>query len=276
MKNDLLSDLESIIEERTFALKLVIQQLTKSQEEVSNSLEKEREINEMKSRFVSMASHEFRSPLSSIQLSASLIEHYYDRLEADKIHHHLKKIKMSVNELTSILNDFLSIERIEQGNIKPVFNVFDLETFFNEVVDEMRLMTKKHQRIFYNHLGDHIFCYQDINLIKHCVINLISNAIKYSKEDGEIAIETEINDQSCRISIKDNGIGVPQEDQPHLFTPFYRATNTGSTPGTGLGLNIVDKYVRLMQGTINLESSLEKGTTFTLLFPLNDNIHPSP
>ncbi|MCD0487829.1 HAMP domain-containing histidine kinase [Pedobacter sp. MC2016-14] len=270
MKNAITSEPKPSPKDHNLALELMNKQLVKNQKEMNYLLQNERNINEMKSRFVSIASHEFRSPLSSIQLSAALIENYHERMDADKIRYHLRKIRISVKELMEVLDDFLSVERIERGGIQPVFTIFDLESFFKDIISEMNIHKERNQQICYEHEGKDIFCYQDLNLIKHCVTNLISNAIKYSKDDGIINIQTELDEKFCRICVRDNGIGIPLKDQLQLFTPFYRATNTGSIPGTGLGLSIVEKYTRLMNGTIKLESNPGMGTKVTLLFPLND------
>ncbi|MEO8886725.1 MAG: PAS domain-containing sensor histidine kinase [Mucilaginibacter sp.] len=263
------NDLETVVQERTTFLKNIVDTLEQAKEEVNTSLLKEREVNQLKTRFVSMASHEFRTPLSSILLSASLIEYYFDRLEKDKIFLHLGKIKSGVSRLTEIINDFLSIEKIEIGKVKPVLNEFDLVALCNNIADGMRLQLKEGQELIYHHFGTNPKVTLDSNLLQHCLLNLTSNAIKYSGEDGLIELTSEIDDHVCRIKIKDNGIGIPQEDQEHLFEAFFRAGNTNDIQGTGLGLNIVKRYTDLMNGTIDFESSTNLGTTFTLKFPVN-------
>jgi len=260
------AELENLVDERTRSLKELVQALSVAKEEVSISLVKEKELNQMKSRFVSMASHEFRTPLSSIQLSSVLIEKYATPYDNENIRKHVSKIKNAVGNLTTILNDFLSLERLEAGNVEPSFQSFDLVKLAEEITEEMQMIAKEEQNIIYQHTGlDSVVCL-DQNLIKNCMINLISNAIKYSGEHTFIEFNTEITDSACIVTINDNGIGIPESDQRDLFQPFFRANNTGNIPGTGLGLNIVLRYATLMKGTVGFTSTLNKGTKFTLSF----------
>ncbi|WP_017257713.1 PAS domain-containing sensor histidine kinase [Pedobacter arcticus] len=258
--------LEVLVEERTVELQSLIRQIQEAKEEVSISLEKERELSQLKSRFVSMASHEFRTPLSSIQLSASLIERYTQEFENPNVVKHVNKIKNAVGNLTTILNDFLSLERLEAGIITPKPEGIDLVKFSEEITEELQMVAKQNQSIIYQHTGTKRMVNIDINLLKNCIINLIANAIKYSGENTFIEFNTEITDDKYYITIKDNGIGIPVSEQKHLFEAFFRAHNTGSIPGTGLGLNIVDRYIKLMFGQIEFKSEENKGTTFTLIF----------
>nr|WP_068892305.1 PAS domain-containing sensor histidine kinase [Pedobacter panaciterrae] len=260
------AELENLVDERTRSLKDLVQALSAAKEEVSTSLEKEKELNQMKSRFVSMASHEFRTPLSSIQLSSVLIEKYATPYDNENIRKHVSKIKNAVGNLTTILNDFLSLERLEAGNVEPSFQSFDLVKLSEEITEEMQMIAKEEQNIIYQHTGLDSMVYLDQNLLKNCMINLISNAIKYSGEHTFIEFNTEITDKSCIVTINDNGIGIPESDQRDLFQPFFRANNTGNIPGTGLGLNIVLRYATLMKGTVGFTSTLNKGTKFTLSF----------
>lgn len=258
--------LEDLVEERTLSLKESMHELLMAKEEVSQSLEKEKELGQLKSMFVSMASHEFRTPLSSIQLSAVLIEKYAQEFNSPNIGKHIAKIKASVGNLTSILNDFLSLERLEAGKIEPVFELFDLVKFAEEITEEMQLVAKQNQNIIYQHTGTVSLYNTDQSLLRNCIINLISNAIKYSGENTFIEFNTEVTDKKLTVVIKDNGIGIPDTDQKHLFEAFFRAHNTGNIPGTGLGLNIVARYVRLLGGDIKFESRVNQGTSFTLSF----------
>jgi two-component system, LuxR family, sensor kinase FixL len=263
-------ELEKLVEDRTATLRSMVEALEKAKEEVSISLEKEKDLNQLKSRFVSMASHEFRTPLSSVQLSASLIEKYALNFDNANISKHVNKIKNSVGNLTGILNDFLSLEKLEAGKTQASFSEFDLVKLSEEITEEMQLIAKQNQSIIYQHTGLSSKVILDQNLLKNCVINLISNAIKYSGENTFIEFNTEITDTNCSITIKDNGIGIPDSDQKYLFQPFFRAHNTGNIPGTGLGLNIVGRYTRLMNGHITFESTQNKGTFFTITFSNKD------
>jgi len=262
------AQLEEQVEERTQSLKETVSALQFAKEEVSQSLEKEKELSQLKSRFVSMASHEFRTPLSSIQLSAVLIEKYAQQADSANIKKHSGKIKNSVNTLTAILNDFLSLEKLEAGKTEAVIASFDVVKLGEEIAEEMQLIAKEEQHIIYQHTGISNSVTLDRSLLKNCVINLIGNAIKYSGEHTFIEFSTEITDNSFTVTIKDNGIGIPQEDQKHLFEAFFRAHNTGNIPGTGLGLNIVTRYVALMNGQVQFNSMVNQGTSFILSFPI--------
>ena len=260
--------LEDLVEERTKSLKNTVLALEAAKEEVSLSLEKEKELGQLKSRFVSMASHEFRTPLSAIQLSSSLIDKYAANLNSPNIVKHVAKIKNAVGNLTTILNDFLSLEKLEAGKVEPSFTSFDLVNLAEEITEEMQLMAKQNQNIIYQHTGISSVIKLDPNLLKNCIINLIANAIKYSGENTFIEFNTEMKPEECLITVKDNGIGIPESDQKNLFEAFFRAHNTGSIPGTGLGLNIVARYTRLMNGKVNFKSIVNNGTIFTISFPI--------
>ncbi|HEY2581923.1 MAG TPA: PAS domain-containing sensor histidine kinase, partial [Mucilaginibacter sp.] len=209
--------LEEQIDERTKSLKELVVELQEAKAEVSLSLEKEKELGQLKTRFVSMASHEFRTPLSAIQLSAVLIDKYAQPFENDHISKHVGKIKNAVGSLTAILNDFLSLEKLEAGKVEPSFNTFDLVKLSEEITEEMQMVTKQNQNIIYQHTGVRSMVNLDQNLLKNCVINLIANAIKYSGENTFIEFNTEIGGNQCTITIRDNGIGIPENDQKHLF-----------------------------------------------------------
>ncbi|MVN21612.1 PAS domain-containing sensor histidine kinase [Mucilaginibacter arboris] len=267
--------LEGKIEERTQDLVKTVTELELAKDRLSLSLEKEKELNQLKTRFVSMASHEFRTPLSSVQLSASLIEKYAQPLSNANITKHVNKIKNAVGNLTNILNDFLSLERLEAGKVELNNTSFNMVKFAEEITEEMQLIAKQNQNIIYQHTGAESEITSDQNLLKNCIINLIANAIKYSGENTLIEFNTEISNGGYHITIKDNGIGIPETDQKYLFQPFFRAHNTGNISGTGLGLNIVQRYVGLMNGKIDFESTQNKGTQFTLSFLGDKNSMPA-
>jgi PAS domain S-box-containing protein len=246
------AELEEKVQERTQSL--------------SDALEKEKELNELKSRFVSMASHEFRTPLSTILSSAYLVSKYVtgeDQLKRDK---HIQRIVSSVNMLTDILNDFLSVGKIEEGKIQVRFSEFNLKEFMYHLGAELHPIFKKDQKIEYSHTGpESVFL--DQALLKHIVMNLVSNAIKFSPENASIDIKTDIGrDGTISLKVKDAGIGIPEEDQEHLFERFFRAGNVVNIQGTGLGLHIVSKYVELMNGEIMCNSKLGVGTEFLITF----------
>ncbi|WP_069659878.1 PAS domain-containing sensor histidine kinase [Arcticibacter eurypsychrophilus] len=269
------AQLEELVEERTASLRKTVRALQEAKEEVSLSLEKEKELSQLKSRFVSMASHEFRTPLSSVQLSASLIEKYSQQEDPTNITKHVNKIKNAVGNLTAILNDFLSLEKLEAGRVEPTYTHFDVVKLSEEITEEMQMITKQNQNIIYEHTGLTSMVILDQNLLKNCIINLITNAIKYSGENTFIEFNSEVTEKEYILTVRDNGIGIPDADQKHLFQPFFRAHNTGNIPGTGLGLNIVRRYAGLMNGKVEFESIINKGTTFTISFSSNNekNIH---
>ncbi|GEP51086.1 PAS domain-containing sensor histidine kinase [Flavobacterium noncentrifugens] len=263
------SHLEELVEERTKSLNDTIEALQTAKEKVSHTLEKQVELSRLKNRFLAMASHEFRTPLSSIQLSVSLIEKYFESGDGINLSKHLFKIKNSVTSLTAILNDFLYVDNLEAGKVSASNSHFDLVEFAEGIIEEMQLLAKGNQNIIFAHSGIRTKVYLDKNLLRNCVTNLITNAIKYSGDTCCIDLKTQINDQGCTVTVHDDGIGIPLENQEHLFEAFYRANNTGNIPGTGLGLNIVARYVVLMKGTAHFTSSQAQGTLFTLTFPIS-------
>jgi len=258
--------LEELVEMRTQTLNDTILELETAKEQISISLENEKELNRLKSRFLSMASHEFRTPLSAVLLSTSLIDKYAEPFDSNDINKHVGKIKSSVAGLTFILNNFLQLEKLESGKIAATFAEFNLRELGEEITEEMQLLVKNLQIITYKHIGSATNILLDKNLLKNSIVNLITNAVKYSGENAKIEFTTEINDKTIAIMVKDDGIGIPKEDQKYLFDAFFRAHNTGSIPGTGLGLNIVARHVSLMGGKITCNSAVNKGTLFTLLF----------
>ena len=261
------SHLEELVEIRTKTMNDTINALEKAKQKVSITLEKEKSLSKLKDRFLSMASHEFRTPLSTAHLSASLIEKYAESLENGNIIKHAGKIINAVTNLTTVLNDFLYIEQLEIGKVKANVTCFNLKQLAEEITEEMQLLAKENQQINFTHYGTQKLVHLDQNLTKSSIINLITNAIKYSDDNRCIVFTTEINDTHYIISVKDEGIGIPEVDQQHLFEPFFRAHNTGNIPGTGLGLNIVARYIALMKGTISYTSNLDEGSLFTLTFP---------
>jgi PAS domain S-box-containing protein len=261
------TELEHRVKERTEELAEAINRLAESKQEVMQALERERELNELKSRFVTTASHEFRTPLGTILSSVSLISRYQNSDDQSKREKHIDRIKSAVNNLTEILNDFLSLEKLEEGIIRNSPISMHLEKFMKDIIDEMRALLKTGQYIHYQHSGDFEIVL-DCQLLKNVMLNLISNAIKYSPENKEIWVKSEFVNGNIKIDVIDQGIGIPDEDKPHMFERFFRANNAGNIQGTGLGLNIVKKYIELMDGTITFESQFGKGTTFTVMIPI--------
>lgn len=289
------SDLEKRVSQRTEELAAAINQLLhsnkklefeiqerksaeealrKNEKALRKAYEREKELNNLKSRFVSMASHEFRTPLSTILSSAELIEAYNETGQADKRGKHLLRIRSAVNNLTSILNDFLSLSKLEEGNIVAQPEVFDLKIFCEQLLEEVSLMLKPGQKIVASEKVDALVLFLDHKLLKNILLNLCSNAIKYSEEDKCIFLEFVPEDRMLHFSIRDEGIGIPEEDQQYLFTRFFRAHNVENIQGTGLGLTIVKRYLEIMEGQIEFESKEGQGTKFRVSLPLKDQHKP--
>lgn len=260
------ASLEVKVNSRTIELQSTLNELEASKEELTISLEKEKEVNDLKSRFVSMASHEFRTPLSTILSSISLLAKYITTDDQPKRERHIERIKSSVKSLTDILNEFLSLGKIEEGKVEVRPDTFNLTEFISGVINEMNVLLKPNQTIQYKHIGTPI-AYLDSNLLKHVLVNLLSNAIKFSPENAIVSIETKIEKEITQVLVIDQGIGIPKSDQIHLFERFFRASNVTNIQGTGLGLHIVGRYVELLNGTIHYNSELEKGSTFTITLP---------
>jgi PAS domain S-box-containing protein len=242
-----------------------ISERKKAETDLRIALEKEKEVSELKSRFVSMASHEFRTPLSTVLSSAYLISKYPEKEDHLKREKHVQRIVSSVNMLTDILNDFLSVGKIEEGKIQLRYSTFDVEQHLRLTVTEMNGLLKTGQQIKYEHSGA-TMVELDQALLKHIIMNLVSNAIKFSAEQATIELFSSCTDNGLFISVKDKGIGISEEDQQHLFGRFFRGANATNIQGTGLGLHIVSKYAELMNGRIRCKSILDEGTTFELNF----------
>lgn len=263
------AELELKVEERTKILKETLHQLEASKDELSAALEKEKELNDMKSRFVTMASHEFRTPLSTILSSASLIGKYKNTEEEEKRHKHVDRIKSAVTNMTLILNDFLSAGKLEEGKISVNLVSIDIPAYINESLNELSNFLKLGQVVNYSHQGDKNFVC-DKQFLKNMVINLVSNASKFSSENKDIDITTVNANDELQLIVKDSGMGIPADEQNDLFERFFRAKNALNIQGTGLGLSIVSKYVEVLKGTIKFESELNKGTTFYINLPLQN------
>lgn len=284
------SDLEKRVEERTEKLAEVVNRLIatnkalerevrerksvenalrRQEKELQSSLEKEKELSELKTRFVSMASHEFRTPLSTILSSVELVEAYVKESQQAKRQKHIDRIKESVNNLNNILNDFLSLSRLEEGRVITEPESFDFNAFCEQVLDEIRLMLKPGQNIHHEGLDEKLIVHLDKKILKNILINLLSNAVKYSPEGSTVYCRVNKGETYLQIDIEDEGIGIPEHDQQYLFTRFFRAHNVENIKGTGLGLNIVRRYLDLLEGSIDFRSELGKGSVFMVSIPLS-------
>jgi PAS domain S-box-containing protein len=268
------AELEGKVEERTLILKEALQKLEESQKELSETLDKEKQLNEIKSRFVSMASHEFRTPLSTILTSATLVSKYPLTDEFDKREKHIHRIKDSVGHMNELLEDFLSLGKLEEGKVSIKVSSFNMQEFTEDTVDEIKAHLKTGQEIIFNCQGDEHFA-TDKRMLKNIFLNIMSNAIKFSPEGKKVMVDAVNKNKELLIIVKDEGLGIPEEDQPHLFSTFFRGKNVNNIQGTGLGLSIIKRYVNLLGGDIQLQSRLGEGTTISVKLPwLNEYNSP--
>lgn len=238
------------------------------EEELRTALEKEKELNELKSRFVTVISHEFRTPLSTILSSSELVEHYHHKWTEEKLLSHIHRIQHSVKHMTEMLNDVLVIGKAEVGKIdfKPI--LLDLVEYCRDLLQELQQDVNTEHAIAFDCEYESISCHMDQKLLGHILRNLLTNAIKYSPNNSIIKFTLTYQEDQVVFEIKDQGIGIPQEDLPRLFESFHRAANVGNIPGTGLGLTIVKKCIDLCRGEIVVNSEVGVGTTFTVTLPL--------
>ncbi|MDB4089297.1 PAS domain-containing sensor histidine kinase [Flavobacteriales bacterium] len=237
------------------------------EEKMKESLQKEKELNELKSRFVSMASHEFRTPLSTILSSLNLLERYIETDNETKRNVHISKIKRSINNLTNILDDTLTISKIEESKIELLFEKINVIDLINEIIGEIEGLKNLEQEFILNFAGEEVI-ESDLKILKIILANILSNALKYSEKDIHISIAVEENQFS--VIVGDEGIGIPINEQKRLFERFYRANNASNIEGTGLGLNIVKGYITKLNGEINITSKENEGTTVTINMPISN------
>lgn len=256
-----------------------ITQLKQAEAEIRKALEKERELSELRANFVSMVSHEFRTPLTTIQSSAELLERYSDRLSQEKKQNHFIRIQIALRRMTQLLEDVLTIGKAEAGKLQFNPKPMDLVAFCRQIVESMQLQAiYQHTNASHQHTltftanGDCTNAQMDENLLEHILTNLLSNAIKYSPNGGIVHFDLVCNPSSAVFRIQDTGIGILEEDLDKLFDSFGRASNVGTIQGTGLGLAIVKQCVNLHGGKIVVESELGVGSTFTVTLPLNRHI----
>jgi PAS domain S-box-containing protein len=236
--------------------------------ELLKNLDRERELNKMKSIFITTASHEFRTPLAGIKSSAALLEKYTKTEEQDKRTLHLNRIRQSVNNLTSILEEFLSLGKIEEGKTGAKYEVFNLKELLERICVELKSIAKPGQILSCRYEGSEKIN-SDPVFLRHILTNLSENAIKYSPEGASIHSKIQLFEKELSITVSDNGIGIPKADQKYLFDRFFRASNVAGTQGTGLGLYITKRYVELLKGVIRIKSEEGAGTEITIILPLN-------
>jgi PAS domain S-box-containing protein len=272
---DLNFKLEEKITKRTLELhktvadlKDEIEKRVKVESKLKKALKKEKELNELKTKFLSLVSHEFKTPLSGILNASVLIGKYTKSEMQHKRDKHLLTIKNKVYYLNGILNDFLSVERLESGKVKYKLSTFKLSKVVNEVVYNANMILKSGQRIKYPLNIDDLTIYQDEKIVELVLSNLLNNAIKYSPENTTIDFKIKFKSNQYVFEIKDQGIGIPFEDQKHIFERYFRAENALTNEGTGIGLNIVKGHLESLGGSIEFISVKDRGTTFTVKLPL--------
>lgn len=231
------------------------------------ALKKEIELNELKTKFLSLVSHEFKTPLSGILTSTMLLGKYKLTEQQENRDKHIKTITDRVHYLNNILNDFLSIDKLETGKIKYNYKDFKLSKVINEVVYNCNLLLKEGQRINYPDNIDDMYLFQDEKIVELALSNLVHNALKYSPENTTIDIDVIQDYENTTFIIRDEGIGIPEKDQKNIFNRYFRAENALLTQGTGIGLNIVKTHLENLGGKIKFVSQENVGTKFNITIP---------
>ena len=261
--NQLNETLEQEVAARTQALQNTLDKLEFNAKELEISLEKEKVLGDLKTRFVSMASHEFRTPLTSILGSATLIEKYAKAEDQPKREQHINRIKSSVSHLTEILEEFLSVGKLEDGKLELHPSEFSVRDFLLDIISDF----STYQRTIRLELEGDYTCVQDASILRKVIFNGLSNALKFSQKEVLLRVLPSVD--AVTLAIIDQGIGISEEDQKHLFERFFRGGNATVIQGTGLGLHLVDRYIRLLGGKVEIKSELNKGTELHIQLPLN-------
>lgn len=261
-KMELSGRLRVLLRSRSYSL-----ELQAANQKLATALSQEQDLNQLKSQFVSMVSHEFRNPLNGISGMTQILERYGDNLTSEKKAEILQQLKHNISKMVDLLDNVLIISRQDVGKLKFKPEPLELETFCRGLIDEIQINLPQKQQINLIYRPEEIEFALDCNLLHHILSNLLSNACKYSPQNS--TIDLEINYQSSKLFfiVRDRGIGIPAEDLSNLFDSFYRAQNVNGIQGSGLGLTIVKKYVELHQGEIAVESKINQGTTFTVILP---------
>jgi PAS domain S-box-containing protein len=245
-----------------------ISQRKQVERELRAALVRERELHELKTRFVSTASHEFRTPLATIMATMNLLRNYGDRMDEPKKMQQFEKIDNQINHMTHLMDGVLTLGRMDAGKQPVSLEAVALDMFIVELIEEFQANTNEHQ-VVYSCSGAVQVAQADRKLMREIIFNLLVNAAKYSEPGSSIYLDLRFQPDHIEISIRDEGIGIPESDQKHLFEAFHRAENVGTIPGTGLGLAIVKNAVDAHRGTIRFESHVNQGTTFTIVFPIH-------
>ncbi len=268
------SQLEERIKLRTHELEKTVNKLESeiqkrmdAEKKIKQALKREKELNELKTKFLSMVSHEFKTPLSGILTSTILLGKYQLADQQDKREKHIRTITDKVHYLNNILNDFLSIERLDTGKENYKFTSFKLSKVLNEVVYNANMLLKSGQNIYFPPEVDEYMVTMDEKILELSLSNLVHNSIKYSPENTRIEIDVKKDDSFLIIDVTDYGMGIPKDSQKHIFSRYYRAENAINDEGTGIGLNIVQGHLNNLGGIVSFISEEHKGSTFTLKIP---------
>ena len=256
------------LRQKNQSLECEITERQRLEEELRHALIEEKELSELKSRIISVVSHEYRTPLATILSSTELLENYSHNWQEEKKQRHFHRIQGSVHHLTRLVNDVLMFSKAEAGKLELNPVTIDLMEFCREIVEELQLTAGEKHNINLICLGTHQIAYLDEKLLRQILTNLLSNALKYSPEGGQIRFDLIFGQESVTLRIQDEGIGIPLKDQSQLFDAFYRSSNVGTISGTGLGLAIVKRCVDIHYGQIRVESEQGVGTMFTVILPL--------
>ncbi|MBN1301017.1 MAG: PAS domain S-box protein [Melioribacteraceae bacterium] len=271
-------ELEELVKQRTNKLESVnvelANQLEKQkeiEETIKRALEREKELSELKTRFLSTTSHEFRTPLTSIFSSAELLEMFGRKWDENKFKVHVGRIKSSVDYLIQLLDDILILSRAESGRLRLNLEKVNIHDLCEELVKEARLLSNEKHEILYDHKCENDTFLVDKKILRFIINNLLSNAVKYSPVNTSIKLITYENKGDIYFEVTDNGMGIPEDEIDHIFDSFFRANNVKDTRGNGLGLSIVKKSVELHNGEISVKSKINEGSTFTVQLPIKKN-----
>jgi len=237
-------------------------------ERLSIALNKEHELRLLKDRFISVMSHELRTPLASIQLASDMLKKYGDRASEGEKRESIEAIETQVKHLSELVKDVLTISKTEFLSQELDLEIYDLETYLRDIIEELEWTHGKTHRLVFKGVNRRVEVRMDRKLLRHAIVNLLTNAIKYSPDGSEVCLRLECSDKEAVTHISDQGIGIPAEDLPRLFEAFHRAGNVEKFQGTGLGLAIAKQAVEAHEGCIEVESQLDVGTTFTVRLPL--------
>lgn len=242
------------------------------QEQLKELLAREKELSDYRSRLLTMLSHEFRTPMSIIKTSASIMQRYQERLTPDRMVSHLNTITRQVSLLDDTLSDILYSYESDTNVIQLHLDWIELDQICNNSIDQLQLSAEATHKIRREIIGTPQPVYLDEKLLQRIINNLLTNAIKYSPDGGEIILELHYEDEQVSIHVQDNGIGIPDDELNQLFMTFYRGTNVSNIPGTGIGLSIVKHAVDIHNGSINVSSEIDKGTRFSICLPISTTI----